>query len=144
MHVSSPHDTISLRLPWLHYMTSEAIENLCRAFVFEKDITRSIYIKKNVCLFVRYAFPHRTTDFDESFQGWPLHPAKVDVYFVRKTTNPYGGYKHPMKLTNRIAAVQNVKGIDSDGGRKPSERILHCTTNFNKNFEASSSQTRTS
>ena len=27
-----------------------------------------------VCLFVRYTFPHRTTDLDETFQEWSLHP----------------------------------------------------------------------
>ena len=27
-----------------------------------------------------------------------------------------------MKLTNRIAAFQNVRKIDSEGGRRPSER----------------------
>ena len=34
----------------------------------------SIYIKKNVCLSVRYTFPYRTTDFDETFQELSSHP----------------------------------------------------------------------
>jgi hypothetical protein len=34
----------------------------------------SIYIKKKVCLSVRYAFPHRTSKCDQTFQGASSHP----------------------------------------------------------------------
>ena len=49
-------------------------------FLWWRQLKQSIYIKMNVCLFVclfvRYTFPHRTTDSDETFQEWSLHPGE--------------------------------------------------------------------
>ena len=50
-----------------------------------------IYIEEclSVSLSVRYAFPHHTTDFDETFQEWPLHPEEGRrLLFSEKKTNP--------------------------------------------------------
>jgi hypothetical protein len=52
----------------------------------------SIHIKKNVCLSVclsvRYTFPHRATDFDETFQEPSSHPGggRRLLFFEKKST----------------------------------------------------------
>ena len=52
----------------------------------------------------------------------PYTQGKVDVYLDRKKDQPYRCYRQPLKLTNGVAAFQNVQGIGSEGGRRPSER----------------------
>ena len=47
---------------------------------------------------------------------------KVDVYFVHKKNESYACYRQSMKLTNRIAEFQNVKGSGRESGRRSSER----------------------
>ena len=47
---------------------------------------------------------------------------EVDINLVPKKNEPYLCYRQPMKLTNRIAAFEEVEEMGSEGGRRPSER----------------------
>ena len=92
------------------------------------DYLSSIYIKKNVCLSVCLSVClfamrfHNVQPISMKLSRNDLYiQEKVDVYFVQKKNESYACYRQSMKLTNRIAGFQNVKGTGSEGGRRPSE-----------------------
>ena len=84
----------------------------------------SIYIKKNVCLSVcSLCIP---TPLDGLQRNFPERVSttrgRSTSTFFGKKNEPYRCYRQSMKLTNRIAAFQKSRKLDSEGGCRPSER----------------------
>ena len=82
-----------------------------------------------VCVFVLHS--HTVQPISMKLSRDDLYiQGEVDIYLVRKKTNPTHATGKSMKLTNRIAAYENVKGVGSEGGQRPSEHT--CATVYTK------------
>jgi len=76
-----------------------------------------------VCLFIRYAFKDHASKRNETFQKpWTYTGEGSDQLFPEKIA-PSFAYRRCMKLTNRIAAFEKLKIIDSEGSRRSSEYL---------------------
>ena len=92
----------------------------------------SIYIKKNVCrsvcLFAMRLNTMRANNMKLSRDLLYTH-GNVDIPFFPKRNKCCTCCTQSKTLTNRVSGFQNMKGIGSDGGRRPSERSS-ITTNL--------------
>ena len=84
-----------------------------------------IYIYKEECLFVcLFAMRLDTVRANALKLSRNLHhtQGKVDINYFSGKNHPLTCYRQLIKLTNRIAAFQKLRIIDSEGGRRPFER----------------------
>jgi hypothetical protein len=71
-----------------------------------------IYIKKNICLSVLYAFRHRTSKCNQTLQGILFHPEEGQrLLFTEEKIDPPPAKGWTMYLTNEIAAFGSIGEI---------------------------------
>jgi hypothetical protein len=71
-----------------------------------------IYIKKNVCLAVRYAFPHRLIESKGAVHKWSLHPGEDrSSLFLRKKTSPTHATDNLWHWPIRLQYFENRKHL---------------------------------
>ena len=80
-----------------------------------------MFVCLSVCLFAMRSRAVEPNSAKLSRKGL-YDQGKVDVYFFFEKNEPYRCCRQSMKLTNRIAAFEKSRGVDSEGGRRPSER----------------------